>query len=472
MLLTPLKVFASIQQRQPIFASDTQQLLVKKDSTSFPTLIVRNSSKHHEPFELKSEYEYYNCEYIVPDQILYAGEVDHLINSAIQGYDSAGVFINPRTRTGAFDEIRINLTYYFLDSLNAKIGLENYERMRLGQPELKMEYGYVGFCDSCCYDFSTGESIANAVAILTPRSGLLKPIDTVDTMFQSISSAPRRKLPSLLFIRIYDAHQFESTLAWVDLLPPKAENIEIQDYSESYAEFDSITKALSNPNYQGVIKPYQYAMSHMLLEFFSGTYQTMVFAHFDEYGNYNSGRELEMLIHTAQLQTIRCSVDRDRRRHIINTESMQVHADSDAKGILLQEYELAIMDHCHEIARLNDKVSSCDFLYHRLTTTKNSAHASMERQNATTDILLADMRHQINALRAELVVSNTSVNSFRYTCGDLELYLEEKKGIIKELRRLRDADAMRIQELEAQNKTLTTKLNELENDEFSILNKQ
>ncbi|CAO3586488.1 unnamed protein product [Absidia cylindrospora] len=459
MLITPLKVFASVQRRQPIHPSDTQELLVKKGPSSFPTLEVRNTRK----CKWKAQYEYYKCDYIVPGEILYTEDLDKLVSSAIQGYSSTGVFTNPRTRPGAFDSTRANLTHYLLKNIRTKLNLENAELRHFGRPEIKLKYGYFGFCDSCCFDYSSGQAMTNEMAILKPLSALLRPMDhNFEFMIDSMSTVSARKVPSLLLFHFDDGQQVESTFAWVDLIPPKAQEIESQNYSRSYTEFESVTKILSNPNYEGTLKTSQYAMSHLLADYFTGSYQTMVFAHFDAYGCYMPGHDLDLLLFISQLQTIQCCVSRGRRSFFINTNSVQVKEYSDVKGILLKEYEAAITEHLKEIARLTDKVSSCDFLSHRLTTTKNSAHAAMERQNATTDIQLADMKHQITDLRAELVKSNASVNSFRYTCGDLELYLKEKKKIIKELNQLRDADAVRIEALEAQIKTLTTNLDELE----------
>lgn len=200
-------------------------------------------------------------------------------------------------------------------------------------------FSYLGFCDDACFDYRSDRVFRSKFLFIwrnmyvcacvwgegdkemgtwltlfflnidfdatqTPLSTLIEPIQ-IDTVIGTIVSKPRR-LPSLLVFHLSDGYQFDSTFAWIDLHPPMSQFGQ-HSYSKSYREFgklqkqnhdildkyvnwhylryffniESLLKSLSIPSYAGALNTYQYSMSHMLVDFFSGSYQTMIFAHLE-----------------------------------------------------------------------------------------------------------------------------------------------------------------------------------------------
>ncbi|KAI8086337.1 uncharacterized protein BX664DRAFT_386758 [Halteromyces radiatus] len=437
MLVTPLKVFANVHTPINKPQENTKRLIVVQKTSSKPYLIVTNAEDKdiNKNDTNHTRFDYTDCRYSIPDQHNYVDQLEKLIRSSMIGYNSAGVFIN--TGDAPFNEERLELTKLALKHLNLQLSLENDRRKNELLPEIRVEYGYVGFSDEYCYNYQKNQRIENIKALELPLTSYLKPIKNMDEIYDELISIPR-KYPSILTFYFTDDRQFHSQFALIDLLPPSIGSDSIA-YRKSYRQFETMTNLYSDPQFFGVLDVERYSMSHLLLDYFSGSHQIMVFAHFTEYGSHTTGRNLDILHFTSKLQNIRCVVNREQS--ICQTKEVQVERNrvkelNDEVGkrdVLLENYRAKNLQLQLEMLPLKNKIDLSDCHHRNLLRSRDVVQAAMKRAIATHKLEMADMEHEMNLLKISLVEASVSANSFRFTNDDLEYHLAEAHRVNQQL---------------------------------------
>ncbi|KAI8343316.1 hypothetical protein BC941DRAFT_465481 [Chlamydoabsidia padenii] len=280
MIITPLEVFVDIHSYLDSNKTkdSTQLLSVEQDASSTSYLVVKDIAYDPNFDNMAStRLPYSDCQYVKANEPAHTDRLEQLARDTLQGYNSAGIFINSRGNN--FDDNWRDMTYIVLEQLAYQLNNKNKQYAEDGVPLIKMEYGFIGFYDEHCYDYLNKRAIKNDEAIQLYLHSLLQPVDKIGDVFDLIGSTPRLQ-PTLLVFHLTNHNKFESTFAWVDLLPPSTPDTQ-RSYNNCYSEFVNITKEYTKSKRNEFMPTTNYPMTHFLLDYFSGSYQTMAFAHFE-----------------------------------------------------------------------------------------------------------------------------------------------------------------------------------------------
>ncbi|KAI9305235.1 hypothetical protein BJ944DRAFT_239837 [Cunninghamella echinulata] len=441
MLVTPLKVFASIYHvPSSTFNKHTHRLLIEEKEYNHSSIkIIFQFSPQIKEGQKK----------------VYVDQIERLVDKVFLGYDSAGIFISAEENN--MNEQYLDLTESLLNTINKSWEIKNQQRKRDSLPPIKMEGGVFEFIDEYCIDYINGRQMKSDYMTGNDLLPYLHPMSNTNELYRCIQSIPRTS-PTILYLYFTDNKTFYSRLAWVSFPSPFSKT---SSYNQTFSSLNYIIQAYLKKDYEGIINTHTYIMQRMILNCFLGHYNTMIFSH------YSVDSIMQSLQFTSEFKKIICKVNPDQPPKM-NTYS----AIYDAYGN-------------HEKEDLNEKQSQLEFYKKNfLTSTKDIEEQEKIDRSLTMDIEilkykndvnrqriagekamekweLAKFKNEIREYKIALIQATTARESYSFTQQDLELLLDMDNETIESLQQDNEYSKVLAAKLENELTTIITKLTDV-----------
>ncbi|CAO3613468.1 unnamed protein product [Cunninghamella echinulata] len=463
MLVTPLKVFASIYHTpSPAFNRHTHCLIIEEKEYNHSSIKVEFISDNLSILA-SNEYTFNDCQKVKEGQKkVYVDQIERLVEKVFLGYDSAGIFISAEENN--MDEQYLDLTESLLNTVNETWEIKNQQRKIDGLSSITMEGGVFEFIDEYCIDYINGRQMKGDYMTGNDLLPYLHPIPNAKELYRCIQSIPRTS-QTILYLYFTDNETFYSRLAWIAFPSPFSKT---SSYNQTFSSLNYIIQANLKEDYEGFINTQTYIMQRMILNCFLGHYNTMIFSHYNEYTtNDNLDLIMQSLQFTSEFKKIICKVNPDQPPKM-NTYS----AIYDAYGN-------------HEKDDLNEKHNQLE-LYKKnfLTSTKDIEEQEKTDHSLTMDIEIlkykndvnrqriagekamekwemAKFKNEIREYKIALVQATTARESYSFTQQDLEILLDIDNEAIESLQQDNDYSRVLATKLENELTTIITKLTDV-----------
>ncbi|KAI8333445.1 hypothetical protein BC941DRAFT_455118 [Chlamydoabsidia padenii] len=359
MLVTPLEVYASVSSASLKRTLPSQRLVISQNSEATPIIIVQDDQR---PKENQARFKYTDCRFVTGQQPHYEEHVKQLVTSFTEGYNTAGVSVYAKSNDP--ESQKRNMTGMALDLLKEQL-LQKY--VLSGDSEsrnIKLEYGFIGFSDFRCYNYPSRTKLHNDKAMKMNVTDFLLPlpIDKIDDTWKTIKFDQNGGDPTLFICNLTRNNKLESCFAWLNFSAPS----DSATYYASYAEMEKRLLVYSDPKFNGILDPYEYPMAAFTFNYFSGLYQTKVFAHFDEYGIYDTGINLDLLRDTSNWGNIKCSVSRNEFGvNLGKSQKKALQRELDEQTLTINQLKTTCSNQQETLTKLNEEIETYKPLEYR-----------------------------------------------------------------------------------------------------------
>ncbi|KAL0087574.1 hypothetical protein J3Q64DRAFT_1453117 [Phycomyces blakesleeanus] len=229
------------------------------------------ASKHHIPPSLTLESVQEKD--IVPDEL--SGVCRTL---ALDGYNAAAIQLS----AGTMDIYphRKESVHQILQVFATELTKLNTDRANKRLSDYKLDFNYLGFTDTKCYDLSTDQPL-NYSSLKNGLDCTMRRAKGLAEIWAKVKHRPA--YPWVLQLRLTDEADMMGNLVISDLWNHPFNLTAPSDSSitRSFSKIRDLVESVVSPRFQGRISTETFILTHVLSEYFCGSSQATVFMHFD-----------------------------------------------------------------------------------------------------------------------------------------------------------------------------------------------
>ncbi|KAJ8652861.1 hypothetical protein O0I10_011461 [Lichtheimia ornata] len=270
-------------------------------------------------------------------------EVEDLVQMALDGYNSAAVFMS----TGPLDSFknRQTIIHQILSRLDEKL---NESKEQDGNRSFQLHYAYLGLDEKDYYDLRVNRKLKKQEIDKNGWQAIMEPVDNADDIWKIPKYGAR--VPFVLKIRLSGSQHLLGTITVIDLLFPFCQP---SDQSASFAEFVQFLNNYANVNYEGsIINDTDHLLTKITAECFYGSCKTVVFAFVNEYPDdvlRDTIDTLELMQTVREIRTVAmCNAMENRKADMYEQQlsilQHQYESEHNAASNLVQQLKVKDMD--------------------------------------------------------------------------------------------------------------------------------
>ncbi|KAJ8653622.1 hypothetical protein O0I10_010772 [Lichtheimia ornata] len=228
--------------------------------------------------QIRQRYNFSRC-VTQPEQC--KPEVEDLVQKALEGYNSAAVFMS----TGPLDPFtsRQTILHQLLSYLDEQLNYVNESRKRDGKRSIQLDYAFLGFGDNNnCYDLRADRKLKKQYIGEHGLDTIMRRVNNANDIWKNTKEGSR--VPFVLRLRLSDDRHFLGTLTIIDLLFPWRQPSAVGDQHYAFQDLVQVLNDYADLEFEGSISnSTNHLLTKITAECFCGPCKTAVFAYINEY---------------------------------------------------------------------------------------------------------------------------------------------------------------------------------------------